>query len=189
MKIAGVVKEIPRELVVPPADGVHRVSKKDNLMKGCRSALLNGKTLLPRGMTAFYFHNKENTGVKVFYSFHHNTTCGRKTVKKQFRRHLKLYKLGVACKPHKIVAVSLDFDRYNKAQKLEHHVKTRAFGFKVDHIFYPEEVWADYARGKAYDFMALDQTEHPDHNPAGYLTFCKKLKKILKQRLSSKEQK
>ena len=173
------VKEIPRVLVVPPKDNVHRVSKKDGLLKGCRSMLLNDEILLPRGMTSFYIHNKEETGVKVFYSVHHNRTCSRKTVVKQFKKHMKLYKLGIACKPHKVVEVSLDFDRYDKQQKFERHVKTRAFGIKVDHIFYPEDVWADYARGCAYDFSALDQTEHPNHNPEGYLKFCKKMKKIL----------
>jgi len=181
MRIAGVVKEIPRELDVAPLDGVHRVSKKDGKLKGCRSVMLNDTILMPRGMTSFYIHNKEDTGVKVFYSFHHNRICSRKTVTKQFKKHRKLYKLGVSCKPHKVVEVSLDFDSYNKAQKFEHHVKTRAFGFKVDHIFYPEKVWANYARGKIYDFNALDQTEHPNHNPEGYLKFCKKMKKVLKK--------
>ena len=176
MKISGVVKEIPRELVIPPDDKVHRVSRKDGLMKGCRSVMLNDKTLMPRGMTSFWIHNKKNTGIKVYYSFHHNKRCSKKMVKNQFKRHYKLYKLGVACKPYKVVEVKLDFDRYNKAQEFDHHVKMRVFGIKANHVFYPENVWADYARGKAYDFKAVD---HPNHSPKGYLKFCKKLKKIL----------
>jgi len=181
MKISGVVKEIPRVLDVPPKDGVHRVSKKDGLMKGCRSVMLNDKILMPRGMTSAYIHNKESTGVKFFYSFHHNRRCKRKTVRTQFRKHYKLYELGIACKPHKVVVVHLDFDRYKKGGKFDHHVKMKVWGIKVDHIFYPEKVWADYARGKVYDFKCLDQEKYPNHNPAGYLKFCKKMKRVLKQ--------
>lgn len=181
MKISGVVKEIPRELVNPPRDGIHRFSKKDGKMKGCRSVMLNGKTLMPRGMTSFYIHNKKDTGIKVFYSFHHNKRCSRKMVRNQFKKHHKLYKLGVACKPYKIVEVKLDFDRYDKAQEFDHHVKMRVWGIKVEHVAYPEKVWAEYARGKAYDFKCLDQKEHPKHNPDGYLKFCKKMKRILKK--------
>jgi len=102
-------------------------------------------------------------------------------VRNQFKKHHKLYELGVACKPYKIVEVSLDFDRYDKSQKFDHHVKMNAFGIKVEHVFYPEKVWAEYARGKAYDFKCLDQEKHPSHNPDGYLAFCKKMKKILKK--------
>lgn len=181
MKIKGVVKEIPRELVKPPDDSVHRVSRKSGKLKGCRSVMLNKKTLMPRGMTSFYIHNKKETGVKVFYSFHHNRLCRRKMVRNQFKKHHKLYKLGIACKPYKLVEVKLDFDRYDKSQKFDRHVKKKAIGIKVQHIFYPEGAWAEYARGKLYDFKALDQKEHPLHNPAGYLAFCKKMKKILKK--------
>jgi len=181
MKIKGTVREMKRVRVKCPDDGVHRYSRKDGAMKGCRSVMLNDKKLLPRGMSGFYVRHKENTGVKVFYSMHNDRCLKRKTVIKQFKKHTKLYKLGVASKPHKIVTVKMDFDYYEKDQKLARHVKKESYGIKVQHVHYPEDAWAKYAQGYPYDWDCLDNAEHPKHNPAGYLSFCKKLKEILKK--------
>ena len=134
---------------------------------------------MPRGVVGFYHRYKENKGAKVFYSFKNNSVCSKKYVSGQFRKHRKLYELGVAPKPHKIITVELDFDRYNKKGELERHVKKKAFGIVADHVHYPEDAWAKYAAGINYDFDCLDKKEHPKHCPEGYLKFCKKMKKIL----------
>jgi len=108
----------------------------------------------------------------------HNDRCSKlKTVKKQFKKHAKLAELGVACKPSKIVTVKMDFDYYEKDQKFARHVKKEAYGIKVQHVHYPKDVWAKYAQGYPYKWDAVD---HPNHSPEGYLKFCKKLKKVLK---------
>ncbi|MCP3681768.1 MAG: hypothetical protein GY861_03670 [bacterium] len=178
MKIEGTVKEIVRVIKACPVDGVHRLSQKDGKkqMKGCRSVILNGKTLMPRGMSGFYLRYKDKYGVKVFYSMGNNVCSKMKTLKKQFKKQNKLYKLGVATQPHKIVTVKLDFKYYGKDGKYVRHVKKTALGIKVTHINYPEKAWKRYAKGHPYDWKA---DSHKDHCPKGYLRFCKKMKKIL----------
>ena len=177
LKIKGKVREMKRVNVKAPDDKVHRYSRKDGRLKGCRSVMLNDKTLLPRGMSGFYIRHKKDTGIKIFYSMHNDRCCKLKTVKKQFKKHLKLYELGVAAKPHKIVTVKLNFDYYEKDMKFARHVKKESYGIKVQHVNYPKGAWAKYAQGYPYDWDAVD---HPNHTPKGYLKFCRKLKKVLK---------
>ena len=169
MKIKGVVREMKRVNVPAPLDKVHRVSQSDGKkrLKGCRSVMLNDTDLLPRGNSGFYVRYKDRYGVKVFYAMQNNV-CSKMKV--------KLYKLGVATQPHKIVTVKLDFDYYGKTGKRVRHVKKDALGVKVTHIHYPEDAWEKYAQGYPYDWEA---DSHEDHSPKGYLKFCKKLKKIL----------
>jgi len=178
MKITGTLREMKRVKMAAPQDGVHRVSQKDGKaqMKGCRSMLWNDKTIIPRGMSGAYFRYKEKYGVKIFYSVHNNVCSKMKTVRKQFKKQMKLYKLGVATQPHKIVNVKLDFDYYEKNLKFARHVKKDALGIKVTHIAYPEDAWKKYAQGYPYDW---DADDHKDHSPEGYLKFCKHLKKVL----------
>ena len=178
MKIQGTVKEMKRVHVKCPDDSVHRVSNKNGWMKGCRSVMLNDTELLPRGMSGLYRRYKEDYGIKVFYSVHNDVCSKRKIVLKQFKRQNKLYKLGVATQPHKIVSVRMDFKYYGKDGKYVRHVKKTALGIKVTHVAYPEEVWEKYAQGYPYDWNGDD---HEDHSPEGYLKFCKRLKKVLKK--------
>ena len=168
-----------RVKVKAPLDGVHRNSLRTGYLKGCRSVMLNDERLLPRGMSGFYIRHKKDYGIKVFYSMHNNRCCKKKTVIKQFKKHLKLYNLGVATQPLKVVTVELDFDYYEKNMKFARHVKTEAYGIKVKHVFYPEDAWKKYAQGYPYAWECLDQKEHPKHNPKGYLMFAKKIKSIL----------
>ncbi len=181
MKITGTVREMKRVNMPAPLDKVHRVSQKDgkSRMKGCRSVMLNDTELLPRGMSGIYFRYKEKYGIKIFYSVHNDRCSKMKTVRKQFKKQMKLYKLGVSTLPHKIVTVKMDFDYYEKDMKFARHVKKGALGIKVTHVSFPEKAWEKYAQGYPYDWDCLDQEEHPLHNPAGYLAFCKKMKKIL----------
>lgn len=167
-KISGVVKEIMRVSVPCPKDGIHRASKKDGAMKGCRSVLLNGKTLIPHGMTGFYIRHKKEYGIKVFFSLAHNRTVGLRTIRKEFAKYRKLYRIGVCVKPEKIVRVALDFDYYGKSGKKEYHAKKVAYGIKVQHCHYPKRVWHDYARGYPYDFKGC---RHPRHTAKEYLKF------------------
>jgi hypothetical protein len=178
MNIKGTVKEIVRVIKAAPKDGVHRLSQKDGKkrLKGCRSVILNGKTLMPRGMSGFYIRHKDKYGIKVFYSMGNNVCSKMKTLKKQFKKQNKLYKLGVATQPHKIVTVKLDFKYYGKDGKYVRHVKKTALGIKVTHVAYPKVAWKKYAKGYPYDWNA---DKHEDHSPKGYLKFCKKLKRIL----------
>jgi hypothetical protein len=141
--------------------------------------LHNGETIVPRGMSGAYFRYKEDYGIKVFYSIQNDVCSRRKILRRQYRKQRKLYNLGVATKPHKIVTVHMNFKYYGKDQKFVRHVKKDALGIKVTHVSYPENAWEKYAQGYPYDWDSLDQEEHPLHNPAGYLSFCKRMKKIL----------
>lgn len=160
-----------------PDDQVHRKSNRDGAMKGCRSVMLNAEQLLPRGMSGYFVRYKDKYGIKVFYSMHNDVCSKMKTVCKQFKRQMKLFKLGVATQPHKIVTVKQDFKYYGKDGKYVRHVKKAALGIKVTHVAYPEDAWEKYAQGYPYDWEA---DSHEDHSPEGYLKFCKKLKRILK---------
>lgn len=179
MVISGVVKEILRENHLPPKDGVHRASSKDGYIKGARSMILNDETLLPRGMTGFYYQHKEDKGIKIFWSAHHNRCCKKRTVAKQFRKHWKLYELGIASKPYKMVQVELNFDYYDKKGRRVRRVHCWPWGIVQEHVHYPKGAWTDYAGGKPYDWNCLDQKEHPLHNPKGYHKFAKWMKPLL----------
>ena len=181
MKITGEMREVERHRVKAPEDGVQRNSDKDGLLKGCKSAWLNGEYLCSKGMTSVYIKNKEDTGVKIYYSLHWFKPSSKKVVIAKFNKHLKMYKLGIAAKPYKVVDVDLDFMYYDKRGECKKHVKCHAYGIKVQHVFYPEKAWEVYASGKPYDWNALDQKEYPDHNPKGYHKFVKFMTHILKK--------
>ncbi len=176
-EVTGILREIMRDRVKAPEDGCHRNSNADGLIKGTRSMRLNGKDLVCRGMTSIYFRNKIGTGIKVFYSMKHGKALRLRTVKKQFKRHKTLYKMGIACRPHKIVEVKLDFKYYGKRKELVRHVDCHAYGIKVDHVFYHEANWEAYAAGKPYDWT---KHNHPDHSPRGYIKFCNKAEMALR---------
>lgn len=178
MLIRGVVREMRRVRVYPPSDGVHRASNADGYLKGCRSAVLNDSTLLPRGMTGFYYWYKPNRGVKIYYSMHHNRCCSVRTVRRQFRKHQSLHAIGVATRPHKIVRVELSYDYYGKGGDFVRHVRAKAYGIVTTHAHYPMNAWYKYAQGYPYDWNAYD---HPDHSPKGYRRWVKWLKSKLEK--------
>ena len=177
LTIEGEIKEIQRIKVEAPKDGVHRIGK-DGCIKGCRSVWLGDK-LIPRGMTGFYWHydQKPGLGIKVFYSLANQTKCTKKAVEKQFDRHRKLFKAGLACEPHKIMNIALDLKYFDKEGKST-GIHTTCFGIQVDHVFYPEDVWEKYANGHPYDFSCLDTNDHPEHTPDGYKRFVERIRRV-----------
>jgi hypothetical protein len=176
MEIKGVCREVLREKHLPPKDGVHRASNVDGYLKGARGVMFNDNILLPRGTTGFMYRHKKDKCVKIFYSFHHNRCCSKRTVIKQFKKHSKLYHLGVATKPHNVVKVELNFDYYGKGGELVRHVHEYAYGIVQQYVHYPKKAWLDYSFGRPYDW---DADDHPDHSPKGYHKFADKLKPIL----------
>lgn len=98
-------------------------------------------------------------------------------MKKEFKKHQKLHSLGIAPMAYGIVEVALSLDYYDKHGK-KHKVKQRAYGIKSQFVDYPEDIWADYAKGVPYDFKRY---KHPRHTAKGYLNFCKHMKGVLKK--------
>lgn len=88
---------------------------------------------------------------------------------------MKLAPYNVIPKSTKIVKVIIDVKYRGK------RLNTWAYGIKTQFINYPKDAWNDYAKGHVYNWECLDQAEHPNHNPAGYLEFCQYLTKKLKK--------
>jgi hypothetical protein len=169
--ISGEVKHIPRIKIVPPDDGVH-MRGVDGLMKGCHSFMIGDK-LMPRGMVGFYWRLKGDKGVKVYYSFKHHRCTHAKRIKEIRRDLIRLSKYGLCKRPFDLCRAKLDLLWEGK------RIRCVAVGLVVRHIHYPENVWMNYMKGYAYDWYALNQNEHPLHNPKGFLEFVDRKNKIL----------
>jgi hypothetical protein len=171
--ISGEVKRIERIKVVPPDDGVH-MRGPDGWMKGCHSCYI-GDVLVPRGMVGFYWRIKDGKGVKVYYSLKHDHATCRRIIKAIRRNMIRLAGYGVCKKPGDLCRVQLNLKINGK------RIKRMAVGLVVQHINYPEQIWLDYMKGNPYDWNGLDRTEHPDHNPRGFLEFTAYKTKIVKK--------
>ena len=51
----------------------------------------------------------------------------------------------------------------------------------MEHVRYPQKAFDDYVHGKPYDWNALDQKKHPEHNPDGAIRFKKLLGKMYRR--------
>lgn len=168
MRIEGDFEFIERVKVRPPNDGVH-VAGQDGWLKGSHAVLWDGK-LIPKGRVGMYVRNKQNTGVKVYWSLSWRKGQRAAYANRMMRKWLKLYKLGIAVQPHKVVGVKVNVTYRGKRHK------GQTVGIKADHVHYPEDAWRNYMYGHPYDWNALDATEHPNHCPSGFRKFVKAVK-------------
>lgn len=173
MKIKAIVELIPRERHECPNDGVHRAGANGEI-KGVHSLIFKQEDkpdkLVPKGQVSMYWQISENEGIKIFFSF--GWLKGQKIdyVKRILKKHHKLHQLGICPYPKNIKWVFLNLI-YRK-----NLVKTKVPAYYVDHCYYPEKAWSDYAKGRPYDWDCLDKELHPQHNPEGYKSFVKRAK-------------
>jgi hypothetical protein len=170
MLIKGNATFIPRAKVPAPNDGVH-VNGSDGLLKGSHSVMLGDK-LVPKGRVGLYWQKNDDVGVKVFYSFAWAKAQKMAYVKRIFKKWKRLYDLGIAPEPMKIVSVRVDVTYRGQRHK------ALAYGIKTMHVDAPKEAWLNYARGISYDWSADD---HPEHSPAGYIRFTGHARRVMKK--------
>lgn len=168
--IKGKMEDIERDKIVPPNDGVH-VAGKDGFIKGVRNILINGKEC-PRGMVKFYYRLSDNQGIQVYYSTKHGYATKLKIVERTFKVMRKLWDLELCPIPCVVEDVKLKLGYNGKT------IRERCYGIRMSHVNYPEKAWADYARGRPYDWMAV---EHPNHTPQTFLRFVESAKTILRE--------
>jgi hypothetical protein len=173
LTISGTVKEIKREQVKAPKDGVHRASNTDGYLKGVRCFLLNGK-LMPKGQTAFMHRYKKEWCLKVFFKVDNDKSFrqSKKAVMREWKKRKKLEPYGVIPRSPKIVKVRLDLKF--KSQR----IRDWAYAIKTQYVHYPRAAWNQYAKGNPYEW---DCVNHKDHTPKGYMRFCGKLKSVCKK--------
>jgi hypothetical protein len=142
-------------------------------MKGCHSCYI-GDVLVPRGMVGFYWRLKDGKGVKVYYSLKHDHATCRRIIKGIRRNMIGLARHGICKAPFDLCTVGLNLKIEGK------RIKRKAVGLVVHHIHYPESTWLNYMKGYPYNWYDLDQTEHPLHNPQGFLAFTARKIKVVK---------
>lgn len=169
MIIKGELKRIKRVHVPPPDDGVH-ITGKGGDIKGTHSVWIGDK-LVPKGQVSMYWQIDDRTGIKLYYGLNWKKVIGKDWVRRDFKKMQKLWKAGICMEPYKIEKAQLDIHADGK------HIKKEVHGIVMQHVNYPKDAWEKFAQGYPYDWSVLDQTEHPDHNPAGFLAFQKKIKK------------
>ena len=167
MKLVGKAAHIEREVHPDPRDGVHHMS--GGKIKGVHCIEINGR-LIPKGMNCIFLENGE-TGYKVFYSL----KWGRlkpKAIEQEIRNIRKLSKYGMAPKIIKRTKVKLDFKYMGR------YIKYHAPAIEVETVDCPRENVEGLAKGRPYDWNIVS---HPDHAPAGFLDFKKRVKKKIKE--------
>jgi len=170
MLIQGKVKRITREKHPCPPDQIHRKGK-DGCIKGVKSIWIGDK-LVPRGSVGFYWRLNDNKGLKVYLGF----PTGKKpwmskpnVVHKAYKRMVHLNSAGLAPMPSHIYQIKVDVKIDGK------QLRCKPWALEMRHVHYDEKLWADYAKGRPYNWDAID---HPDHNPEGYMAFVKKVKEF-----------
>lgn len=164
------MEDIERDNIVPPGDGVH-VAGKDGFIKGVRNILINGKEC-PRGMVGIYYQISDKEGLKIYYSTKHKYSTKKKIVEKTYRVMANLYIFGLCPNPHDIEDIYLKLG-YNGGK-----IREKCYAIRMDHVNYPKKAWADYARGRPYDWNCVDE---PNHTPQRFLSFVDEAKKILRE--------
>ena len=172
LKIKGKAIRKERAGISAPDDGVHR-NGKDGKIKGSHCFFINDE-LVPHGMVSFYVYRGGEYGTKVYYSIKHGHSAGIKWVRDSRARMKRLANKGLSPMPGKIVKVKVDINYKDKC-----HKKKEVYGLQVEHVHVPMEIYEPYMHGNVYVFDKLDQKEHPDHNPQGYLKFKRRIKKAL----------
>jgi len=169
--IEGEVKRITREKHPCPDDGVHRKGKDGNI-KGVKSIWI-GDRLVPRGSVGFYWHDNGDTGYKVYFAFPSNKTpwfSKRRVVEKAYDTMKVFYEAGLSPKPIGIENVKI------KVRVDSKWVKAYVWALEMQHIWYDEKKWLNYAMGRPYEWG-----EEPGNNPKGYLEFVEKVKAFQKK--------
>jgi len=172
MKITGEFKFIKRETHECPDDGVHRKGK-DGGIKGVHSLVHNDKNLIPKGQDCFYYRVNSEKGIQVYYSFGWFKAHKKKAAIRNFQRLNLFNKLGLSPKPHKVICLELDIKYWQPPKRK--HIICHSYGVVVDHVNYPEDIWADYAKGRSYKFPEPHEDPYGNHSPDGYKDFCNKI--------------
>lgn len=166
--IKGKMEDIERDKIVPPNDGVH-VAGKDGFIKGVRNILINNQEC-PRGMVGVYYRISQTQGLKIYYSTKHKYCTKREVVERTYRTMCKLWDLELCPAPFAVEEVKLKLD-YNGKK-----IRENCYAIRMAHVNYPEKAWADYSRGRPYNWNCIDA---PNHNPQAFLRFVDYAKDLL----------
>lgn len=156
-----------------PRDGAHSINKK-GWLHTTKCATLHGK-LIGTGKVAIYKKLSRNKGVKIFYSLEKGQMPGPRTMRRLFRMYARLSKYKVAPKPFRIGKAKLNLIYDDK------RIRVTVPALYMEHIRYPKKAFRIYVEGRPYDWEALDQKKHPEHNPDGVKRFRKKLRRYYKK--------
>lgn len=161
--VHGHAKKIKKEDHKCPNDGIHR--KKDSgRIRGFWGLKLNNEPIW-YGNWAYYRFSQNTTGYKVFYSFKFAKTT--KTIEEAQRTFNMMKMLKKFCpEVHKITYVTTDIWIGKK------HCHGISPAIRMQHVFYPQKAWKDFAKGKRYDWGASD---HPGHSIEGFKRFRNEL--------------
>lgn len=156
--IKGKARKIPKGNHKCPNDGIHR-KKSSGRIRGFWGAKV-GSSHLVYGNWAYY-----TEGLKVFYSFKFNKTT--KTLKEAEVTADMMCQLKDFCPAvygTEKIATDITFK------------KRRCVGvspaLRMQHVFYPEKAWLNFAKGKSYDWGA---DSHPAHSKVGFEMFRTRL--------------
>lgn len=165
--IKGSAKKIKKGHYKCPNDGIHR--KKD-------SGGIRGMWAAKIADSYFYYGNwsyylkMEDYGLKIFYSFKFNkTTKNKKEVQTTIDMMTRLKEF---C-PRIICTVEVTTDIRFK----ERHCRETSPAIQMQHVYYPEKAWINFAKGKPYDWNA---DKHPMHSKYGFLEFRDNLEYVVK---------
>jgi len=176
LRLEGAVEIIKREKHIPPDDGIHKVGKEGNI-KGVHSVKFNGM-IIPKGSVGFYhpIPGVPDMGVKVYIGgFPDRPWVSKKTVVQNAYKnlvYLSMNKLGPS--PGHVIPVKVKWMYKDKIRSI------KAYGLTSVRCEYPEKAWADYAKGRPYDFGCLDPEDHPEHSIEGLKRFYEKLRVFCK---------
>jgi len=167
VSIEGNAKKIKKGDYRCPDDGIHR--KKDSgRIRGFWGIKIANQHIY-YGNWAYYFRcsEKSEIGIKVFYSFKFGRTSKKSheaydTV--AMMKQLADFCPGIIC----VDEVCTDIRINNKKHK------AHSPAIYMNHVFFPEKAWCDFARGKPYDWKADD---HPAHSKEGFVSFRNSLEK------------
>ena len=171
MYIKGKIKRIKRENHPCPDDGIHRKGK-DNNIKGVKSIWIRD-ALFPRGSVGIHWRYKQSIGIKVYVGFPTGKSpwvSNKKVVYKALMKMRILHKAGLSPEPMGVEKIRLNVDVDG------HNFRQTAYGLKMQHVYYNEKLWLDYALGRPYVWG-----DEPGHNPEGYLKFAANVKSFQKR--------
>jgi len=167
--LGGKLQKVRRRNYKCPNDGIHR--KKDSGgIRGFWWASLDGEAV-PFGNWAFYKRLDGGTGLKTFYSLRNWKPSETKEAVEK-RMEMMNWLSDFCPEVFGVLTVDIGIVYQNKVHR------ATAYGLKIEHVWYPEEAWRNFAKGHAYDWKA---SAHPNHSIAGFKEFRKALEHEIKE--------
>jgi hypothetical protein len=161
--VKGKAVKIKKENYKCPKDGIHR-RKESGRIRGFWGLKLSDVNIY-YGNWAYYF-----PGYKVFYSFKFNkTTKSMDEVKKTASMMRLLKEFCPVVHTVDNVVTDIVFDKRK--------CKAVSPALLMQHVYYPEKAWLNFARGKPYDWNA---DGHPAHSIVGFEAFRNELELVTK---------